>query len=148
MGKTIKGVTLLLISVLFLLSCVSSGTPFSNEDIPPNKAIIYIYRPAKFSLSLRAIYMEFSGNPDVYAMTNSGYFPLIADPGTIKLTGVGTDFNPVEFILTVRTGEVHYIKVSFDESSLTLGVPVKFELVGSEQGFQEIKECSRISKAE
>lgn len=137
---------LLLVS-LVMAGCASTASAFTEAEVPPGKAIVYLYRPKAFSLSGRTIFMALPGDDASYAMTNGGYFPLVVSPGPVTVAGVGTDMRAVKFSLDVELGKAYYVKVFFDESRLSLLVPAKFEIVDPSLGSAEVRKCSMISKS-
>ncbi|HEY9595288.1 MAG TPA: hypothetical protein VHE79_12485 [Spirochaetia bacterium] len=134
--------------LLFVFGCASTGPAFAPADVPPDKALIYLYRPGAFSLAARTIFLALPGSDKSYALVNAGYYPLFVDPGTVTIAGVGTDAVPVSFEISVKGGEERYVRVTFDESGLSLAVPAKFEEVPAAQGKTEIAGCTLISIAE
>lgn len=146
-----KGYALMLALLvsLFLFSCASvpRGPAFIPASLPAGKALLYFYRPARFSLSGRTIFMAFPGSDKSYAMVNRGYYPLIVGPGSVEVAGIGTDLKPVYFKTDAKEGTEIYVRVEFDDS-MSLNHAAKFQLVPAAEATSEIRDCTMISVAE
>jgi hypothetical protein len=143
--KIIRVQKLFILFVLFVLGCATTGPVFTPTKAPDGKALIYFYRPSAFTLSGRTIFMAFPGSDHSYSMTNGGYYPLVVNPGTVSVTGVGTDIKPVKFTIDVKKGDERYVIVAFS-GSLGLTVPAEFQEVPAEKGKAEISKCNLISE--
>lgn len=133
-------------SAMLLNSCSTTGPAYTRADVPAGKAVIYLYRPASFTLSKRTIFMAFPDDKHSYSMTNGGYYPLIVSPGTVFINAVGTDIKPVLFKIDIKKGEERFVVVRF-ASTLALLVPAEFEEVSEAAGRKEISKCSLISRS-
>jgi hypothetical protein len=68
-------------AVLLLTSCASTGPAFSGLDTaPPDKALVYIFRPSTFTLSLRSIDVSINGAQHI-SLSNAGYTIAYLEPG-------------------------------------------------------------------
>ncbi len=144
MKRTVRNVLVSIAALLLIAGCASTGRPFAPTAVEPGKAVVYFYRPSAFTLSGRTIFMAFPGSNLSYAMVNGGYYPLVLDPGTYEIGGVGTDAKPVYFSISVKEGDERYVRVAFAET-MALTVPASFREVPASQGSQEIRACALIS---
>lgn len=103
----------LLFSLLFLalFSCTTLGPQFKPlENKPKDKAVVYIYRPPKFSGG--------GGSPtilldhkDLGEIPSGSYAPLIMDEGKHHLLLKGMGYSVGGFEFNVKAGEVYYARL-------------------------------------
>lgn len=106
--------------------------------IPTDKAIIYIYRPYKYSGSGVQFLVKANGIPvnDSY-LYSSGYMVFFADPGIISFTAFYLGM-PGELSVKVVAGQSYYIEGS-------LGMKPKFKLRDQQEAIKKIRKCKLIS---
>ena len=113
------------------------------ETIPPNKAIVYIYRPSAFIGG--GVYYDVKANSKVVTtLWNGGYYPYIADPGEIEFSAKTESTDSVT--LDVKTGQAYYVKGTVGVGFL-LGRP-HLTVVSANIAEAEITECKLIPEPE
>ncbi|MGD0170408.1 MAG: hypothetical protein ABSE54_11870 [Smithella sp.] len=119
--------------VLVLLGCAAHGPSFKQvENIPADKAVIYIYHAGG---SNHSFFLQANGK-DITALRKGTYYPYITEPGRIEFTAktMGT----ASLVLEAKAGEIYYLQGR---------VPPGFSptpslvLVSTEVGTQEIADC-------
>jgi len=107
------------------------------KEAPSDKAIIYIYRPYKYSGSGVHFLVKANGVPvnDSY-LYSSGYMVFFADPGIISFTAFYLGM-PGELSVKVEAGQSYYIEGS-------LGMKPKFKLRGQQEAIKKIRKCQLI----
>lgn len=108
------------------------------KEVPTDKAIIYIYRPYKYSGSAVHFLVKANGTPvnDSY-LYSSGYMVFFADPGIISFTAFYLGM-PGELSVKVVAGQSYYIEGS-------LGMKPKFKLRDQQEAMKKIRKCKLIS---
>lgn len=108
------------------------------KDVPTDKAIIYIYRPYKYSGSGVHFLVKANGIPvnDSY-LYSSGYMVFFADPGIISFTAFYLGM-PGELSVKVVAGQSYYIEGS-------LGMKPKFKLRDKQEAIKKIRKCKLIA---
>jgi len=108
------------------------------KEVPTDKAIIYIYRPYKYSGSAVHFLVKANGTPvnDSY-LYSSGYMVFFADPGIISFTAFYLGM-PGELSVKVVAGQSYYIEGS-------LGMKPKFKLRDQQEAIKKIKKCKLIA---
>jgi len=108
------------------------------KDVPADKAIIYIYRPYKYSGSGVHFLVKANGIPvnDSY-LYSSGYMVFFADPGIISFTAFYLGM-PGELTVKVVAGQSYYLEGS-------LGMKPKFQLRDKQDAIKKIKKCKLIA---
>lgn len=128
---------IVLLSILLLSSCASSGPKFESLQLAPKyKALIYIYRPSAFSGVMR--------NPDVYLnktkvgkASNGSYFVFEAKPGhsAIYLQDyAGEETGMLE--VDLASGQTYFLRIDLSLPTLTHQVNFKGEETGKKCPFQ------------
>jgi len=108
------------------------------KELPTDKAIIYIYRPYKYSGSGVHFLVKVNGTPvnDSY-LYSSGYMVFFANPGIISFTAFYLGM-PGELSVKVVAGQSYYIEGS-------LGMKPKFKLKDQQEAIKKIKKCKLIA---
>lgn len=100
--------------LLFLLvSCAASGPVFQPiRDMPPDKGVLYLYRPTSFIGAALDFYIKVDGEP-VGAVGNGSYLPLTLNPGlhVISLSGVSGYILFAPLDINIDAGGSHYVQV-------------------------------------
>ena len=130
---------------LMLLVAVSACAPSLGQEykrievVPPNKGIVYIYRPSSFIGG--AVYYDVKANGKVVTtLYKGGYYPYIADPGEIEFSAKteGSDSATID----VKLNQVYYLKGTVGVGFL-VGRP-HLTVVGADVGEAEIAECKLL----
>jgi len=119
------------------------------ENIPPKKALIYIYRPIS-SVGIQYYVDVVTNGKVVVTLVPGSYSPYLADPGEIefstKLGGIRSEslaFNvPESVTLNAKDGQTYYLKTIIGG-----GVPKGYvipSIMPSEEGEREIGECKLV----
>lgn len=132
------------LTVFSLFGCSTTGPVYTPAIVQGGKSVVYFYRPDKFTLSGRTIFMTFPGSNKSYSMINNGYYPLVTDSGTVTVYAVGTDIKPVPFKIDVKKGENRFVKVIFADT-MALLVPAEMQEVPAATGKNEITGCTLIT---
>lgn len=66
--------------LFFLTACTSLGPKFEDQAAPKDKALVYVYRPAKYANSMNAPDIELDGKK-IVGIPNGGYKPLLISAG-------------------------------------------------------------------
>ncbi len=152
----------LMLSIVLLLGTThcapkgeATGPAFTFETIPPDKALVYIYRQPSFSTS-GAVYRVRSDTDTVALVSNGGYYPYLATPGPLTLYASARLFvleNDQRLIhLPVEAGKAYYLRFEFDhpdtrvlDPSMIKPVP-RLVYVASAIGAWEIQGLPRFQK--
>lgn len=110
----------------------ANGPIFTEISTPPGKAVVYFFRPDKFMMSAKSIFMSIPKQADnCFAVNAGGYYPYVAEPGKLVVsTGTKKDFS-----IDLNSGDVKYVKVDLDSTWGT----TEFEEVPAEKATAEIK---------
>jgi hypothetical protein len=110
----------------------AKGPVFTEISTPPGKSVVYFFRPDKFMLSAKSIFMSIPKQANnCFAVNAGGYYPYVAEPGKLV---VHTGSNN-EFTIDLSPGDVRYVKVDLNS---TWGTD-EFEVVPAEKAIAEIK---------
>ncbi len=128
------------LAVTVTAGCSVDGAAFSKVDpIPADKGVVYIYRPDHLAGS--AVYGTLSAdNAPVTKIKNGGYYPYIANPGTVHFAVTTEATNTAD--VTVEAGKETYVK-----SSVGMGFLVghlTLDQVSPDIGQQEIQSCKLL----
>ena len=134
---------LLLVLVLSGCSTTPHGPTFSPvQHISPGKALVYFYRPNMFRGG-RATFRVYVNDGLIVEMKNGGYYPLIVDPGKLRIsTKMKPTFGYVlEAIVTLgetididaEAGVRYFVKVDFTKTK-------QLQLVPNDVGREEIEQ--------
>lgn len=129
----------LLLLVAALSAGCASGPAFEPvASVPPDKALLYFYRPASHGALYKP--MVSVNDKDVVALQAKGYYPYLATPGKLLLSiqNIGRISTNVE----VAPGRTYYVR----GGTVFMGVGVPFiEMVPAETGAQEIRDCKLLN---
>jgi hypothetical protein len=131
--------------VLFLSGCASGPkfAPVVSVDVPPGKALVYIYRTPSFAGSA-VQYAVNAGERKIVQLQNGGYYPYICDPGSIEFWAA-TEAR-ASLTIDVAAGETYYLRGSLG-IGFFVGHP-KLQLIPAEQALSEIADCVLIPGAD
>ncbi|MBN1356027.1 DUF2846 domain-containing protein [bacterium] len=145
---------LLAITVLTIAGC-ASGLKFTPiEQIPPQKALVYIYRPSKYMGSALDYYV-FANRLPIVKLENGGYYPYYTSPGKLEFAAGETsvihpkDLNdPARefFVFEVEAGEIYYLKGTA-RRGMMIGAP-NLQKVEKTVGEKEIVSCKLLKGLE
>jgi len=112
------------------------GAHFSETPIPPEKAVVYFYRPSKFvgSAAQYSYMVNHSNRFTLVPVKNGGYYKLIADPGEIEI------LSRPAITLEVKAGQVYYVK-AFAALSKRPANAFNVTRVSKLVGAKEIRKC-------
>lgn len=122
-GKRLKYISsaILATTVLALTGCSATGPAFKEAASPPTgKALVYIYRPSAFALSLRDAHFFVDGENLVH-LSNNGYTQTYLSEGrhqimqrwndtTLAAVLKGGNTKTVEVPLDAKAGEIYYFR--------------------------------------
>lgn len=94
-------------ALLSIASCASSPSkPLTKADSPPpNKALIYLYRPSLDSVGfMQDITLSANGKP-IITLPHNTYYPYLTDPGEIEFKSFSESL-----ILHVEGGQTYFIR--------------------------------------
>jgi hypothetical protein len=171
--KCFNNSLLVAITIAIVCSGCATGQKFAQVPpvvVPPDKALIYIYRPTGFfgltGIGDIATGYNFKGNgfsrEHLGYLENGGFFTSIMPPGELTLTGtVKFDTLAAEksairwgvnvmaehklITLNIEAGKTYYLK--FWYSALNALNEPKMKLVDSETGLREINKCKLTNLA-
>ena len=130
----------LISTLLMITGCASLGKSFEVvEAVPPDKALIYFYRPGAF-VGGGAYYDIIVNDKLVCTMYNGGYYPYFVDPGKINITASTEVTRELTFV--AKTNQIYYVK-----GGITMGILVgrpSLEMVSSDVAREEIILTDRI----
>jgi uncharacterized protein DUF2846 len=130
----------LLIAAGMMAGCASGPAFEPIASVPPDKALLYFYRPASHGALYKP--MVSVNDKSVVALQAKGYFPYVATPGKLRLsiTNIGTIATNFE----AAPGQTYYIRAG----TVFMGMGVPFiEAVPAETGAQEIRDCKLLPAA-
>ncbi len=142
-------IALLLGLLLFSGCAMPSGPKFTQmNNIPNDKALIYLYRKGSLVGSANAFKLRANGEL-ITAMQNGGYYTHISPPGEVALTAqlelnplnvglLNLIYNPQYDLMTLKAeaGRTYYLQTRITFSGL------KMKQVDEATGAKEIKRCS------
>lgn len=113
------------------------------ENVPSDKALVYIYRPSSFIGG--GVYYDVKANGKVATtLYNGGYYPYVAEPGEIEFSAKTEATASVT--IDAKSGQTHYIKGGVGVG-FVVGRP-RLRVVTANIAEQEIKECKLIPEVE
>jgi len=113
----------------------AKGPVFTGISTPPGKAVVYFFRPDKFMLSARSVFMSIPKQADnCFAFNTGGYYSYVAQPGKLVVSA-GAVGKPQDFTFDLNPGDAKYVKVDLDSTWGTLQI----EEVSAEKAMAEIK---------
>lgn len=126
------------------LGCATSGPAFQPvSEIPPDKALVYIYRPSGF-IGGGVRYHVSAGVERIVYLKPGGYFPYLAEPGETEFWGMTEARETITNDL--EPGRTYYLKGSVG-IGIAIGRP-RFEFVDEERGAREVAECKLLPPAD
>jgi len=146
--KIKQGSWLLMVAAVVGLSlmsgCATKGPAFTKvENIPPNKGLIYIYRPSAFG-GAAVKYTVHVKDKATKRLTNGGYFPYFADVGENEVWAKTEAKSSVT--LDVKAGQTYYVKGGV-RMGFAVGRP-DLAIVPESVGAAEVAECKLIGASE
>ncbi len=134
---------LLLLSLLGLSAGCAAATapkiPFTKVPPNPDKAVIYLYRPAGFVGS--ALMPKVSCGSETVALGPGNYHAFIAAPGHVQCASSYYE-NSAAVDLDLKPGQDYYVKQT---SSMGFFVGhVHLATVAPDYGLQETSACSQV----
>jgi hypothetical protein len=135
-------------SVLFMVSitvaassgCATSGPAFTpTSEVPSDKALVYIYRPAAFAGSAIHYTVHAEDEP-IVKLKPGGYYAYLAQPGQVEFWAkTEAKSSAVE---SLRSGETYYLKGGIGMGFI-VGHP-RLSFVDKSTGHTEVKQCKRL----
>jgi len=122
---------------MMLAGCGAQGEAYQPSAAPASRSLIYIYRPYKF-LSSEATPMITCGHESI-ELAAGAFYEFVEDSGPV--TCVAATGTATEFKFDAHAGEQYFIKEDVDSSGL--GSHVRFSLMNTAVGEDEIRECGR-----
>jgi hypothetical protein len=95
-----------LVAVIAVSGC-ATGPAFKKVDqIPPGKALIYVYRPASHGAAVvpGLVFNQLNS----VSLTAWGYYPHFAEPGPVTIAVIAT--GRTHTVLDARAGETYYVR--------------------------------------
>ena len=127
----------LLLVVALVLSGCANGPGFKKvEDIPPGKALIYIYRPPTM-VGAALVPAVVINKLNAIQLTMGGYYPYFSDPGEVTVAVIHTGRKAIT--LPVKAGETYYLKAG----TIIMGAPY-LEAFNADAALPELAECKRL----
>ena len=137
----------LLILAALLAGCAASGPAYQEAAAaPPDRGLVYIYRPGKFiggAVGFDVHAGPETDNRELVTLRSGGYFPYYAAPGELELWSKTESRSSVT--VDVHPGETIYVRGSIGVGVL-VGRP-SLEIVDAATGQQEIRECKLLEAA-
>ncbi len=104
-------------------------------SVPPDKAVVYIYRPSRL-VGSATDFSVFAGDKHICDMNNETYFPYISTPGRIKFW---TTISPqAPLYVDIMPGKAYYVITTY-----TYGAPL-LKSVESTEAKKEISKCCLV----
>jgi len=132
----------------------AKGPLFSEYgNIPPSKALVYIYRPAEGRGYGRAYHLTANGQR-ITKLLSGGYFPYVVDPNAVTFSahlkwapGISLPEHVFakkedEVEVKLEAGKIYYVKLH-QETKFTHFVPHLLSMP-PEEGLKEIRKCRRL----
>lgn len=124
--------------------CASLGPVYEEvEVVPPNKGLVYIYRPSSF-IGGGVSYDVKVGEDPIATLYNGGYYPYFSEPGEVEFWARTESKSAVT--LDVEVGKNYFVKGTVGVG-LLVGRP-HLTIVSDEIGLAEIAECKLIPEKE
>lgn len=140
--NVIVGSSLLLVALLS--GCASLGPAYQIvEAIPPEKGLVYIYRPSSFVGGGVSYDVKVGENP-IITLYNGGYYPYFSAPGEVEFWAKTESKSAVT--LDVKAGETYFVKGTVGVG-LLVGRP-HLTVVDNGIGAVEIAGCKLIPEKE
>jgi len=133
-----KGRSILFLLAVLAVSGCASGPAFKKVDqIPPNKALIYVYRPASHGAAIvpGLVFNKLNSVP----LAAYGYYPHFADPGPVTIAVVATGRSHI--VLDAKAGQTYYVRAG--TIFMAMGA-VYVEQVPEAEGLAQLADCKRI----
>ena len=128
--------------VLALVAC-ASGAPFQPIPAqPPEKAVIYVYRPANL-IGAGVVYTVMAGGRPLVKLEPGGYIALVEDARAMEFTAKTEAETSIT--LDLAAGETYYLKGGVGPG-FVVGRP-KLTLVDDTVGASEIQKCKKLGPA-
>lgn len=135
-----KRLECLLLSVIMAVVLILSGCAHSPgfkqvENIPADKAVIYIYHSGGSNHYFLPIFV-LANDKDVAELKKGTYYPYVTEPGVIEfiVRAMGTS----SLVLDIEAGHTYYLKGSVPSGFSSAPFLV---LVSMEVGTKEIANC-------
>lgn len=139
--RAVKGLIAVL-AVAQLTACAGGAAFKRVEEVPADKALVYIYRPS--SMFGMAIHYNVRVNDKVVTdLRNGGYFPYIGSPGELVFSAKTEASSSVT--LDAKAGQTYYVKGTVGLGAFA-GRP-HLTLVPLAEGAEEIKDCKLLGAA-
>lgn len=139
-----------LLAILFLVSgCAvmpksAKGDSFAKVAVPPGKAVVYFFRPDRFAMSARTIFMSIPHEANIACpVVTAGYHIYVGNPGTLTVSYAEGGLMK-KFTLELKEGDERYIKIDFGP----WGPNVVHEEVAADTALPIIAQYRMISKCE
>ena len=132
-------------------SASTLGSSFQpTAEIPADKAVVYIYRPAGSGAGGQAIPFGVKANGKVeITLVQGGYYAYISEPGRIEFSAFETGFMAPTSVSSItvdaKAGLAYYLKGAHGKG---LGGRAHLESVSPEAGASEIANCKVITTAQ
>jgi hypothetical protein len=138
--KSLVALASLLFGLLAISGCATGGTPFQAvTEIPPGKALVYIYRPGSF-LGGGPEYDVAVGDERIAALAPGGYIPYFARPGRAEFWA---HTQAIEVLMAELTaGQVYYLRGGI-QSDVGTKRP-SLEQVGQAVAMAELAKCKLL----
>src|SRR5262245_44474021 len=103
---SLSGTALLFVAVT-VAGC-ASGPAFEKIDsVPPDKGLIYIYRPPVMHGAMLTTQISVN-DAKIIPLENGGYYPYFVSPGKVTITVILTGSQSIS--LDVKAGGTRYVK--------------------------------------
>ncbi len=127
----------LLVAALVVSGCATGPAFKKVDEIPPGKALIYVYRPASHGAAV-VPGLVFNKLNSV-GLTSWGYYPHFADPGAVTIAVIATGRSHI--VLDARAGETYYVR----GGTIFMAMGATYvEQVSEAVALPQLAECKRI----
>jgi len=108
-----KGPLALIVLSLLIMGC--AGTPLGPAftelgQVPEGKGLIYIYRPS-LPYEFGVTFEVKANDVPVVGIRDGSYYPYVSSLGRVVLSSKRTGEETGSLVLTIRSGEVYYVKL-------------------------------------
>ena len=127
----------LAVAVLILSGCATGPAFKKVEQVPPGKALIYVYRPAAHGAAIvpGLVFNQLNS----VGLTAWGYYPHYANPGKVTIAAIATGRSHID--LDARAGETYYVRAGTN----FMGMGTTFvQQVPEAEALPELAGCKRI----
>lgn len=140
MTKQTKAIFLCFAVFLALTGCASgpSFRAIPNSEIPPDKALVYIFRPAIIRGSGLVPTVDATGVEGL-RLRAGGYYPMFVPAGMTWASITQTGRFSVEF--DAKAGETYYVRGG--TIAFALGIPY-IQITTPESALPELQECKLL----